>query len=291
MALDLAIRSTGIGASEAPAALGVSPFQSAFALWCVKVGELDPADLSDVEAVKWGRRLEPIVGEAFAEETGREVEHNVEQETLRSDSAPFMLATLDFTQRKNGSTLGALEIKTTNAFAAGDWKSGPPIHVQVQLQHQLAVTGFEWGTVAALIGGQRLVYWDMGRDDRFIDAMIERERIFWGMVERGERPPVDGSPQTAEAIRKLYATATGETIDLPAEADEWDRELVSVKAEIKKLEAKKREIETLLKASIGSASLGVLPCGDCYSFANRERNIPPSEGKTITYRELRRKTK
>jgi putative phage-type endonuclease len=287
--IDLSIRSTGIGASEAAAALGIDPYRSRFALYCEKTGQVDAKDLSDVEAVEWGTRLEPVVVQAFGERTGRHVQHNTEQETRRSPVYPFMLATLDCTQRKaEGGTAGALEIKTTNAYASEDWKEGPPLRVQVQLQHQLAVTGFEWGTIAALIGGQKLVWYDQGRNDRFIDAMIEKERAFWDLVESKTPPPVDGSEQTAEALRRLYAADNGSSVMLPAEAAQWDDALQTAKAAIKAATETKRAIENQIKAAIGDATFGELPGGGRYKWAERERNEPAREARTITYRELRR---
>jgi putative phage-type endonuclease len=127
--IDQAIRQTGIGASEAAAALGIDPYRSRFALYCEKTGQVDAKDLSDVEAVEWGTRLEPVVVQAFGERTGRHVQHNTEQETRRSPVYPFMLATLDSNQRDlSHYGPGALEVKTTNAYAGEDWKDSPVGH-------------------------------------------------------------------------------------------------------------------------------------------------------------------
>jgi putative phage-type endonuclease len=286
--IDLSIRSTGIGASEAAAALGVDPYKSSFALWCEKVGDLEPADLSDVEAVEWGNRLEPVVSQAFADRTQRIVEHNEEQVTERSEEYPFMLATLDSIQIcPKHFGYGALEIKVTNAYLAGEWDDGPPLRAQIQLQHQLAVADLEWGSVAGLIGGNRLVWYDMDRHEDFITAMIAKEAAFWESVEKRIKPPVDGSEATAAAIRALYSTANGESVHLPCEATEWDHELVACKARIKAEEGVKKELETR-KAAIGEAEFGVLPSGERYKWGTIERNEPAREARTITYRELRR---
>ena len=48
----LAGRRNGIGASDAPAALGISPFKSRGDLWAEKTGLVEPPDLSDNEAVE-----------------------------------------------------------------------------------------------------------------------------------------------------------------------------------------------------------------------------------------------
>jgi hypothetical protein len=56
---------------------------------------------------------------------------------------------LDFPAKGNGS----LEIKTKDPWAEFfDEEGNPPLEVMVQHQHQLAVSGFEWGSIAVLMG-------------------------------------------------------------------------------------------------------------------------------------------
>ena len=61
----LAKRRTGIGASEA-----WRLFSEPYALWAEKSGLVVPENIDDDERVKWGRRAEPIIIDAFREETG-----------------------------------------------------------------------------------------------------------------------------------------------------------------------------------------------------------------------------
>jgi putative phage-type endonuclease len=242
--IDLQIRQTGIGASEAAAALGIDPYRSRFGLWGEKTGQIDPADLYGVEAVEWGNRLQPIVAQAYAERSGRVIRQNRADATRRHKVHPFMLATLDSSQRDlSHYGLGALEVKTTNAYAGEDWKDSPPLRVQVQLQHQLAVTGYQWGTIAVLIGGQKLLWFDMERHDRFIETMIAQERAFWDLVESRTPPPVDGSEQTAEALRRLYASDNGASVMLPPEAAIIDAKLLRIKAAQKRLKERRTRYE------------------------------------------------
>ncbi|WP_197477384.1 YqaJ viral recombinase family protein, partial [Alcanivorax sp. HI0044] len=70
----LKIRKQGIGASDAAAAVGISPYQSPLELWMIKTGRdgLFPApDPDDIQSpLSWGTLLEPQVAEAYAKITG-----------------------------------------------------------------------------------------------------------------------------------------------------------------------------------------------------------------------------
>ena len=52
-------RSIGIGASEAAAAIGMSPWQTTLDLWKLKTGNAQPKDLSGNAAVSQGVKWEP----------------------------------------------------------------------------------------------------------------------------------------------------------------------------------------------------------------------------------------
>jgi len=280
-------RTTGLGASEAAAAIGIDPYKSRFALWAEKTGQVDPKDLSDNEAVEWGLELEPLIARKFAQRTGRWVRHNRSQRVQRHPDYDFMFATLDAIQRNHerlGDSVGALEVKTTNAFAVSDWKDEAPLSTQVQLQHQLAVRDYSWGSLACLIGGQKLVWFDQDRNDRFIATLIEHERAFWDLVESRTPPPVDGSAATSEALKRLYAADNGDSMMLPAEAADWDQKLQEAKATIKGAEAAKREAENELKAAIGEFAFGVLPDGGRYKWKKIPRagyTVEPGESRPL----------
>ncbi len=289
----LAERQTGIGASEAAAALGVDPHRSRVQLWGEKTGMVPRQDLSDYEPAEWGLRLQAPIAEAFRDRTGRLVTLQEPPKVIRHDSLPWLLASLDAYQvdphRERGQANGALEIKTASVFASSDWDDEPPLLYQVQLQHQLAVTGFAWGTLCVLLGGQRMRWFDMARNDRFIEAMIAREQEFWRLVETRTMPEPDGTEATAEALRRLYPRDNGAVIELPAEAAEWDRDLQEAKAAIKTEEARKELAENRIKAALAEAQAGILPSGALYTYKTQTTHHKAREAFDSTFRVLRRK--
>src|SRR5262245_42442218 len=88
----LAERNKGIGASEAAAIVGLSPWESPLAVYARKVGVLETVK-EETEAMRWGALLEPLILTEFGIETGREVVRA--GKLLRSVERPWQLATLD----------------------------------------------------------------------------------------------------------------------------------------------------------------------------------------------------
>ena len=101
----LEARHDGIGGSDAAAIIGVDPYKSALEVYADKLGLTDGK--KDTEAMAWGRRLEPLVAEAYGEETGRDlIDHGVH--FFQSDQHPFLRASID---REIISPVGLLSIK------------------------------------------------------------------------------------------------------------------------------------------------------------------------------------
>ena len=52
------------------------------------------------------------------------------------------------------------------------------------MQHYMAVTGWQMWHLAVLIGNREFVWYDVPRDDAWIEEMIRQEAAFWDCVER-----------------------------------------------------------------------------------------------------------
>jgi len=257
-------RKTGIGGSDAATVMGCNPYKSVYALWAEKTG-LAPADDQESEAAEWGKRLEAAIARKYTEVTGRPttIYGTDAPVILRHDARPYMIGSIDAEVSDvegHGSVgLGVLEIKTTGAHRAEEWEEAAPLYYQVQLQHYLAVTGRRWGSFAVLIGGQKFKWYDVERNDTFIAALEERCAWFWDLVQRREAPPVDGSESTTAALKTIYSSDSGETIDLGGEAIAWVEALDAAKAKLTEVEGEKREIENRIRAAIGSATTAIVP--------------------------------
>jgi len=267
----LADRRTGIGASESPAVLGLSPWKSPFQLWSEKCGLIDPPDMSDNEPAEFGIRLERPIAEAFADRTGRKVNLWPQHSLLRAVDYPWLLCTPDAVQESSRGE-GSVQIKTVGQWGYRQhWRDGPPLMYQVQCQHELKVTGFAWGTLVVLIGGQRLRYFDFERNDKFLAALIPKLKDFWRAIETRTPPEVDGSLVTAQVLAKLHPDDNGQTIVLPQEATDWTAKLEEAKASIKDAEEVKVACENRIKAALGDATFGLLHDGSRWSWKTQER--------------------
>jgi putative phage-type endonuclease len=182
----LRARGTGIGGSDVAAILGLSKWKTPLQVYQEKRGELAPQE--DNAAMRWGRYLEPVVRQAYADETGHEV--RVLDQMVRHPAYEFMIANLDgFVDPGNGPRR-IFEAKT--ARTADGW--GEPGSDQVpqpyllQVQHYMAVTGFVVADVAVLIGGSDFRRYEVPEDRELQQMLVDAEAEFWQRVQRGEPP-------------------------------------------------------------------------------------------------------
>ncbi len=211
----LDVRKRGIGSSDAAAAIGLNPYQSRLEIWLNKTGrsnllpEVDPNDESS--PMYWGTLLEPIVAAHYTKRTGNRVRRI--NAVLQHPDHPWMLANID-REVVGAGDVQILECKTAGINGARLWRNGVPEYVQLQVMHQLAVTGKQAADVAVLLGGQELQVHRIQRDEELIANLIELERQFWDLVVRDEQPAADGSDSADLALRCLYARDNGEVLDL-----------------------------------------------------------------------------
>ena len=274
----LAARRLGLGASDSAALFGESPWQSPLALYAEKRG-LSGSDERDApEYVKWGLKLEPAIAQAFEEDTGRRV-IDVPAFTIERDaSLPFLCATLDRRQARFADEsllapqIGVLELKTTNRFMRRDWDDGVPLHYQIQVQHQLAVTGEAFASVAVLIAGAEFLWVDVPRHEAFIDELRRRCAEFWARVEAGDPPPVDASQATRDALHRMYPSeAVPEMISLSPDLAQWDEARVAGKAAVKTANEQILLAEAHIKAAIGEHAGGIIPGGAAYTWRLQQK--------------------
>lgn len=285
----LAARMAGIGASEIAAALGVDERKSPYALWAEKMGGVEPPDLSDVEAVEWGNRLEPVIITAFAERTGRPAERA--GQLLRSREHPWALATLDAWNEPAPRVRRPLEVKTTSAFLADAWVDGPPEPYRLQVQQQMLVTGEPSATITCLLGGQRMVWCDIERDEPTIRRIVHHGEAFWRRVQEHDAPDADGSASTARALAELFREDDGSTIELPGALREAVEELAALRAD-KSKEDRQRELENAIKAALGAAQTGVLPGGFVVTWKSSQRagyTVAPTTVRSLRIKQPKEK--
>lgn len=195
----LELRRGGIGSSDCSAVLGMSKYESPFSVWVDKTGRGRPDD--ETEAMMWGTLLEPVIRAQLSIRLGLDIE---ECATLRSRERPWQLYNPDGLIPETGELV---EIKNASGWLAQEWADdGVPDHAELQVQHGMAVTGAVGAYVAGLIGGNRMKYEYIPRDDHLINnVIIPAEQHFWDTYVLGdEQPPIDGTDATTDAIAHLW---------------------------------------------------------------------------------------
>ena len=255
----LAVRKQGIGSSDAGAAVGLFGYKSQLELWLEKTGRdttLPKADPHDEESpMYWGNVLEPIVAWHYSKRTKNKVRRiNAVLQHPNPDMS-WMLANID-REVISADNVQILECKTAGINGARLWKEGVPEYVELQVMHQLAVTGKQAADVAVLLGGQHLEIHRIERDEQMIARLIELERKFWNYVETDTPPPADGSASAEAALRCLYPEDNGQTVDFSGHAGLVAAylELKAVRQSIADKEKREAELKQMLQQAMCDAS-------------------------------------
>ena len=260
----LDVRKQGIGSSDAAAAVGLNPYKSQLELWMEKTGrdtELPKPDPDNTEEpVYWGTLLEPIVATAYTKQTGRKVRRV--NAVLQHPEKPWMLANID-REVIGASDVQILECKTAGEFGARLWKEGVPEYIQLQVQHQLAVTGKKAADVAVLICGQQLQVHRIHRDEELIAKLMELQERFWHYVTNDTPPPVDGSASSATALRYLYPRDTGEQVDfqLDSNMSQLFESLQEARAQLETYKQQEELFKQQIQEAMGDATKAVFSTG------------------------------
>lgn len=236
-------RRKGIGGSDCAAVMGLSRWRTPLDCYLDKRGESEPIEES--EAMFWGTTLEPVIRQRYSDVTGLEV--LMPSGIIYHKDYPFMLATLDgFTPCRR-----IVEIKT--ARYSSEWgepgSDEIPIEYMAQVQHYMAVTGFEVADVAVLIGGSDFRIYEVPADRELQAMMIQKEREFWGLVEAGTPPdPVC----LADAIRLFGKSDVKEMVEADDDALIDFEELIQVNTAIKGLETRADDLKGKIITYMGN---------------------------------------
>ena len=246
----LEVRRQTIGGSEASAIVGLSKWASPLSVWAEKLGKLE--DKPETEAMRMGRDLERYVAQRWMEATGKKVERV--NAILYNDLYPFAHANFD--RWVVGENAG-LECKTTSTLNVRQFQGGEfPEQYYAQCVHYMAVTEAERWHLCVLVYGRGVFCYTLERDQAEIDALMGAELEFWGHVQDGTPPPVDGSEATGETLQTIFqgAAEAGEVELFGREGllKEWAELGKQGEAIVDRME----EIKNIIKMDLGDAERG-----------------------------------
>lgn len=210
-------RSENVGASEVAALFGLSPYMSRFTLWHMKAGSLAAPDF-DNERVRWGNRLEAAIAYGLAEDFGlkiRKVHRYIPHPVIGG-----MGASLDFEIFNHPGGPAVFEIKNVDAavFHANWVTEGPvimeaPLHIELQLQHQMAVTGRQWGAIGCLVGGNRSYLLTRKRREDVIAKLENAVADFWLSIRDDKAPSITDAGDLETVMAMFDGTQAVEAED------------------------------------------------------------------------------
>lgn len=176
----LAVRRTGVGASEVAAALGLSPYLSPLALYQVKRGEMAPAD--ENLPMRYGNHIEPFVLGEFSR-AHPNFDLVASPETMRRGP---MLAHLD------AWVPGQCNVQVKTARTRQGWgDSGSPdipLHYVLQVQAEMLLANVRVSFVPCLFGGADYDEFVVEADPELQDMVETGVHAFWQRVLDGAPP-------------------------------------------------------------------------------------------------------
>lgn len=211
-------RQTGLGASDVAAVFGVSRWQTAWDVWALKTGRVQPEP--ENEAMLRGRILEDGIADLWVRLLPADQPVRLKRAgMMRHRRHAWMLATVD---RLSVCRAGRCVVEIKSAVDFTDWEGDEvPEAYQLQTQQQLAVTGRDHAHVVVL--GPRLTAVErvLPRDEWLIERMTQHLAGWWQrhVVEDTEPAATAGA---AEALARLYGNPTDPDAVAELPVDLWD---------------------------------------------------------------------
>lgn len=262
--------STHLGASQIPAAIGVSPYQRPIELWEEYLGLRDR--VVGGEAIDLGHALE----DGIAREAGRRLNLNVNTcETLEHPRIQWLCATPDRTLGEGTSKISLLQVKTTGLASyqghevqerwGEDGSDEVPVHIVAQVQTELLVSRSQTSRsgaaaidtchVAALIAGRGLVLYRIPFDEEAARAIVTKAHEFWKCVQEKTPPQVDNSEAFSDFLKRRFPTSIEKSIDADEHATALCLDYIHARDAQKEAEKNKRYAANQLQTLMADAAV------------------------------------
>jgi len=205
-------------------------------------------DLSDVEAVQMGHVMEPVIGRLAQSKLG--IELTKIEDSLTHPKEAWLRSHFDFAGKENGKTV-LVECKNYNAAVRSkfDAETGIiPAPDMAQLIHEATVFGVDKVYLAVLFGGQEFFLAPFQIHDEQKTELIKTMAEVWARVMTKQPLP----PEDTDQVKLMYPVSTESVKTASASVEEAVRTLALIKQEIKALEAREEQFQTLVSGYMGS---------------------------------------
>ncbi|MCY0957657.1 YqaJ viral recombinase family protein [Streptomyces sp. H27-H5] len=268
-----AVRRSGIGGSDVAAILGLDKYRGPRHVFEAKHGRDTDGDN---EAMEFGRELEDVIARTFSRRSGIAI--STPPGTLVHTERAWMLANVDrYALDAGGAVVAPVECKNRSEYQADDWEDGVPDSPAIQAHWYMAVGGWDYAWVVALIGGNRLKYHRLERDEELIGYLTEHCGSWYQRhIVEGFPPPADGLEATKELLGRLWTAKADDIVSVdPDLARDLRARRGDLRAQIKALETALTEVENEMRLVNGPAE--VAKCGNSVAWSWKQNGTFPAK--------------
>ena len=251
-------RTKDVTSTEVSALYGLSPYMSEFELYHQKRDGL-VVSIEPNERMRWGNRLESAIAHGAAEDQGWDI---APLNVYMRDLDVKIGSSFDFQINSKSDGLGILEIKNVdwlqyrqNWIDDGNGNIEAPEHIELQIQHQMEVSGYAWTALVALVGGNEQKVVLRNRDKEIGADIRQRVNEFWQRIQNNTPPAADYTMDAEFMIKKLHnKSMDGLIAEADAELEDMIKQYVFVSKEASDLEKIKTQYKAQILERIGQAS-------------------------------------
>jgi len=266
----LAERTKDVTSTEVSALYGLSPYLTEYELFHQKrQGHVVKFEAN--ERMKWGNRLEAAIAHGAAEDQGWKIS---KLNVYMRDISARLGSSFDFQIDSSSDGPGILEIKNVDWLqykqkwiddGAGNIEA--PEHIELQIQHQMEVSGHNWCALVALVGGNEQKVILRNRDRSIGQDIRGKVGEFWERIAANRAPSPDYTADAEFIIKQLRADAdAGLVAQSDAALDELIERYAFLSQAVKDQSALRDATRAQILERIGKASkvlspLGSISCG------------------------------
>ncbi|MER6562822.1 YqaJ viral recombinase family protein [Streptomyces sp. NPDC001027] len=252
-----AVRRGGIGGSEVAALLGLDKYRGPRHVFEAKHGRAVASGAALSEYAEVGQEIEDFIAYMFTKRSG--IPAVPTPGTLANVDRPWMRCNVDryALDAESGVVLAPVELKNRSEYQLDDWTEGVPDAPALQVHWNMAVGGWSYGWAVALVGGNKLLFHRIERDDELIDTLIDVcGRWYQRHVVEGFPPPADGLEATKELLGRLWEAKPNEVVEVPRDkALRLRKRRASLIEQIKELDGERNTVENEMRLISESAAI------------------------------------
>lgn len=253
----LSYRTKDLTSTDIPALFGLSPYHTQRTLWESKKHP-DATPIEPSKRMKAGQKLEKAIAELLAEENGWNItpfKSYKRIDDLRLGSS-FDYSILDTVSDKSK----ILEIKNVGGELRKTWVNkdnelSAPFHIELQVQHQMLVSGINEAVIGVMFGGNDYQFIERKANPQIHELILKRAREFWESIDNNTPPAWDFENKIdQEMIKEIYSKPTdGKKIELGADIAALAEKYIEAKKEAAFLEEQSKALRAQILTAIGDA--------------------------------------